>query len=102
MKANKVFGLIIALLTIGFAAQAQTQDKNQTFKDWQPLGTRVVDYTIDHDVVQVNNTETFTAVKVAVKNGVINVRKATVHFKNGDKQDVTLPEVEQIENALAA
>lgn len=87
MKVNKAFGLIVALVAIVFTAQAQ----NETFKDWQPLGTRVVDYTIDHDVVQVNNTETFTAVKVGVKNGTVNVHKATVHFKNGDTQDINLP-----------
>lgn len=90
MKANRIVGFIVGLLVIGFSAKAQSS-MNQTYKDWQPLGTRVVDYTIDHDVIQVNNTETFTAVKVSVKNGTINVHKATVHFKNGDTQDITLP-----------
>ena len=90
MKANRIMGFIVALLVVGFTANAQSA--NQTYKDWQPLGTRVVDYTIDHDVIQVNNTETFTAVKVGVKNGIVKVHKATVHFKNGETQEITLPD----------
>lgn len=60
---------------------------------WDKLGTEAVDYAIDHDVVtiQPGSTETYTALKIKVVNGTVNVHKATVHFANGDTQDVDLP-----------
>jgi hypothetical protein len=58
---------------------------------WDKLGTKVVDYAIDHDVITVSNQETYNSLKVKVNNGTVNVYKVTIHFANGDSQDVTLP-----------
>lgn len=88
---NKFIVGVVALLMI---ATANISFGQNLIKDWQQLGSRVVDYTLDHDVVSLNNSkEAFTALKVTVKNGSLNMHKATVHFANGDKQDINFPEV---------
>lgn len=58
---------------------------------WKLLGTRVVDFSIDYDVIEVNQNAVFTALKIKVKEGKVNVHKSTIHFANGDKQDIDLP-----------
>jgi hypothetical protein len=90
MKKNLMIGVIalfmLSLVNAGFG--------QNLVKDWKMVGTRVVDYTLDHDVVSLNNSqEAFTALKVVVKNGSLNMHKATVHFANGDKQDISFPDV---------
>lgn len=80
--------LAIAFFLVGNAAIAQNK------LTWDKIGTESVDYTIDHDVISLNKSQqTYTALKVKVTNGTLNIHKATVHFANGDKQDVELPEV---------
>ena len=96
MKTNRLFIAVIALLMI---ATANVSFGQNLIKDWEPLGTRVVDYTLDHDVVSLKNSkEAFTALKVKVMGGTVNMHKATVHFANGDKQDIQFPEVVTPEN----
>ena len=88
---NKIMIGVIALFMLSMSSAVFGQN---LIKDWKMLGTRVVDYTLDHDVVSLNNTqEAFTSLKVVVKNGSLNMHKATIHFANGDKQDITFPDV---------
>jgi len=90
----KMRNLIIAAVALFFVSTANFSYGQNLIKDWTQLGTRVVDYTLDHDVVSLNNSkEAFTSLKIAVKNGSLNMHKATVHFANGDKQDIDFPEV---------
>ena len=92
MKTNKLIIAVIALFLVATANFSYAQDN--LLKGWTPLGTRVVDYTLDHDVVSLNNSkEAFTSLKITVKNGSLNMHKATVHFANGDKQDIEFAEV---------
>ncbi|NOT76325.1 MAG: DUF2541 family protein [Cyclobacteriaceae bacterium] len=63
----------------------------QNTMTWDKLGTKVVDFTLDRDVVTASTKEAYTALKVKVNNGTINIHKVTVHFANGDTQDVKLP-----------
>jgi hypothetical protein len=90
MKSKLMIG-VIALLLLSISNLAFSQN---LIKDWKMVGSRVVDYTLDHDVVSLNNSqEAFTSLKVVVKNGTLNMHKATIHFANGDKQDITFPDV---------
>jgi hypothetical protein len=90
---NKIMIGVLALLLLSVSSATFAQDQN-LLKDWKMLGSRVVDYTLDHDVVSLNNSqEAFTSLKVIVKNGSLNMHKATIHFANGDKQDITFPDV---------
>ncbi len=92
MKINKLIIAAVALFLVATANFAQAQDN--LLKGWTSLGSRVVDYTLDHDVVSLNNSkEAFTSLKITVKNGSLNMHKATVHFANGDKQDIEFPDV---------
>lgn len=88
IKAGSLL-LLIAALLVGTTTFLRAQNK----LSWDKLGTEAVDYAIDHDVVtiQQGSTETYTALKIKVVNGTVNVHKATVHFANGDTQDVNLP-----------
>ncbi len=88
IKAGSLL-LLIAALLVGTTTFLRAQNK----LGWDKLGTEAVDYAIDHDVVtiQQGSTETYTALKIKVVNGTVNVHKATVHFANGDTQDVNLP-----------
>jgi hypothetical protein len=86
VKITGVF--LLAFLLAGYSAIAQNK------LTWDKIGTETVDYTIDHDVVSLNKSQqTYTALKIKVLDGTLNVHKATVHFANGDKQDIELPEV---------
>jgi len=66
---------------------------------WDKIGTKTVDYTIDRDVIDLKDTPvSYNALKIKVDRGTINIHKATVHFANGQSQDVVLPEVINKEN----
>ena len=82
------FALLLAVVFSAYSSFAQNK------LTWDKIGTETVDYTIDHDVVSLNKSQqTYTALKIKVINGTLNVHKATVHFVNGEKQDFELPEV---------
>src|SRR6186713_2179736 len=89
---NKLMIGVVALLLMSVSSMSFAQEN--LLKDWKMLGSRVVDYTLDHDVVALNNSQdAFTSLRVIVKNGTLNMHKATIHFANGDKQDITFPDV---------
>ena len=92
MKKMKLILGVVALFLLATASNSFGQDN--LLAGWTNLGSRVVDYSLDHDVVSLNNSkEAFTQLKVTVKGGALNMHKATVHFANGDKQDIEFPEV---------
>jgi hypothetical protein len=98
MKKMKLILGVVALFLLATASSFGQDDKN-LLKGWTALGSRVVDYTLDHDVVSLNNSkEVFTQLRVSVSGGALNMHKATVHFANGDKQDIDFPEVATAEN----
>lgn len=80
--------LAIALLLLA-GAFSPVQAQNSI--TWDNLGTKVVDFTLDRDVVTASSKKTYNALKIKVNNGKVNVHKVTVHFANGDTQDVKLP-----------
>ncbi len=87
MKTRNVVAFMIAFVMIAQFSFAQTASK--ALDSWNLLGTRAVDYTLDRDVITLNpSTTSITGLKFIVKNGTINMHKATVHFANGDTQDI--------------
>lgn len=59
--------------------------------DWINLGSRQVDFKIDHDVIPVTFREGYcTAIKIEVERGALNMHKCIIHFENGGKQEVQL------------
>ena len=85
IKTINFFAFVAAFLISATITMAQNS------LTWDKLGTKVVDYTIDHDVVTASTKETYSALKIKVDNGTVNIHKATVHFANGDTQDIKLP-----------
>ncbi|MBK7652394.1 MAG: hypothetical protein IPJ20_19075 [Flammeovirgaceae bacterium] len=90
MKTSRnIIVWVLAFAAIAFFAvnvQAKLMGK------WTLLGTRVVDYTLDHDNITFENTKNeFSAIRIKVKEGSVHVYKSTVHFANGEKQDIDLP-----------
>lgn len=89
----KISGFVLACVLFTTALLAQ-----QKGDKWVDLGTKSVDRTLDRDVVQLTSGDIYTALRIEVESGVVNVYKTTIHFKNGEAQDVTLPEVLTKEN----
>ena len=88
MKIKNLFAFVIAFIVFAQAQASLAQD-NKTLDGWLLLGARTVDYTLDRDVVSGEDSKTtFTSLKFVVKYGTLNMHKCTVHFKNGDTQDI--------------
>lgn len=58
---------------------------------WEKLGERTVKYNLDRDEIMVTAQEgRFSALKLLVKKGGINMHKMTIHFGDGSVQEVNL------------
>lgn len=58
---------------------------------WDLLGTRVVNFALDHDEIAVTGQEgKFDAIKIKVLRAPLNMHKVVVHFANGGEQQVEL------------
>jgi len=89
MKIKNFYLLTLAAMLISQISMAQTA----SLAGWKLLGTRTVDYTIDRDVINLDESnEAITALKFTVKNGTLNMHKCTVHFADGDTKDIAFSE----------
>lgn len=89
MKTKTVVALLFAFALIAQAQVTLAQKLDKALDGWTLLGTREVDYTLDRDVVSLKDLgHSITGLKFIVKNATINMHKATVHFKNGDTQEI--------------
>ncbi|MDX1940094.1 MAG: DUF2541 family protein [Saprospiraceae bacterium] len=58
---------------------------------WEKLGQRKVNYKVDRDEILVTGYEgSFTALRIHVEKGGINLHRIAVHFRNGDVQDINV------------
>jgi hypothetical protein len=56
---------------------------------WEKLGERKVNFAVDRDEILVTAAEgRFSALKIKVKKGRINLHKMVVHFGDGTEQEV--------------
>jgi hypothetical protein len=89
MKTKTVFTFLVALFMIVQSNTTFAQKASKALDGWTLLGTREIDYLIDRDVISLKESKTnITGLKFIVKNGTLNMHKATVHFTNGDTQDI--------------
>lgn len=59
--------------------------------NWEKLGSRVVNFGLDKDIIPVGAHEgAFTKLKIVVKGGAINMHKMKVHYMNGETQNIAL------------
>ncbi len=100
MKTQKINSILLAaaffaLVQLSFAQEAQKEIAMANTKteskidNWVLLGSHVVNYAIDRDVITLNETtERYKSLKFSVKNGELNLLKCTVHFEDADNKDV--------------
>jgi len=84
-----------AFMLIGFTSMPQHKNHNhsvhQASHNWVNLGTRIVDYKLDRDVIHVGAKEgSFTKLKIEVRGGAINMHKMVVTYMNGTKETIAL------------
>lgn len=81
---------ILGILLTGIALSSFTFISSAN-DPWVQLGTRKVNYGLDHDVIPVTYREGyFEAIKIVVRGGALNMHKCTVYFENGGQQEVEL------------
>ncbi len=81
MKKNLAF-ILFAFIAMISTAQAQ---------EWEKLGSRVVNYGLDRDVIHVGaNDGGFTKLKIEVRGGAVNMHRLVVEYGNGEKDEIEL------------
>jgi len=78
-------GGVLTILLLSTVALSQNK--------WDELATRSVDRTLDRDVILVTSGNIYTALKLTVEEGSVNIYKTTLHYKSGDVENVKFPEV---------
>jgi hypothetical protein len=92
VKLLIALGAVLTMVSIAYSSFAQSTESKPDSKmdNWVMLGSHVVDYTLDRDVVDLEDaTDLYTGLKFKVVNGPINLHKCTIHFAGGETQDVT-------------
>jgi hypothetical protein len=90
----KAFASILCLLVaVNFATALPKTfvipEGNLNPPRWEKLGERKVNFAVDRDEILVTASEgRFTALKILVKKGAINLHKVVVHFGDGSEQEV--------------
>ncbi|MBI5915227.1 MAG: DUF2541 family protein [Bacteroidetes bacterium] len=87
----KTFASILCLLVVANLATAlpKSEIPNPKSNRWEKLGERNVNFAVDRDEIFVTASEgRFTALKIKVRKGAINLHKMVVHFGDGSEQEV--------------
>ena len=87
MNVRKMVSMCVVLSLVTVAAPALAGPRH----DWVLLGERIVTDRADHDVIAVTARRgDFVALKLKVFDRPVDFHAMTVHFANGDTQDVEL------------
>ena len=90
----KTFASILCLfVAVNFAIASQQPNTDHRMPTlpprWEKLGERNVNFAVDRDEIFVTASEgRFTALKIKVRKGAINLHKMVVHFGDGSEQEV--------------
>jgi len=88
MKKSRI---ITALTLSVLAATLFSFVDYNALQEWITLGSRKVNFGLDKDVIEVTYHEgTFTAIKLEVTDGALNMHRCVIHFENGTQQEVEL------------
>ncbi|MFN8336097.1 MAG: hypothetical protein U0U09_13290 [Cyclobacteriaceae bacterium] len=91
MKALRILFVGMTMIAAVMYARAVYAQTSSGPEDWQMLGTHVVDYTLDYDVIPVTYKKgTFTTLKFRVTDGNINMHRCMITYENGDKQEIEI------------
>lgn len=84
---NAVFSRFLLLALAAIFTLNFTTDR----AGWERLGTRKVNYGLDRDEIFVTAKDgIFSALKIKVKRGGINMHKLVVHYGNGETDEIEL------------
>lgn len=78
--------IVCAFAIFLFAASANAQKP----KEWKFIGDKVVNYRLDHDVIQADDTIEYRQIRIRVTEAPINVMELKIYFDNGSVQDVSI------------
>jgi hypothetical protein len=87
----KIFASVLFLFAFLQGTSAAPFESSVFPPKWEKLGERKVNYALDRDEIVVTASEgRFTALKIMVKKGGINLHKMVVHFGDGSTQELEL------------
>lgn len=85
MRIKLFLAAMLALATMSFTTIPDNA------RPWELLGSRLVKYGLDHDAIMVTGAEgLFTAIKIKVKRGPVNMHRLVVHYGNGERDEIDL------------
>ena len=77
---------IVAMFVLAACASAPQADD-----DWELLGERTVNHSVDHDEIAVGKVEgDFERIALRVKGAPVEFHRVTVHFRNGDDEVIEM------------
>lgn len=90
MKTNLFLTFILGIFVL---VSLSSFSSSSTINGWEKLGQRLVNRTIDHDVIMVTKMEgSFSKLKIKVRRSGINMDKMVVHYGNGESQNIEIRE----------
>jgi hypothetical protein len=85
MKIKFFFAALAAMAAMSFT--------HLEYRPWELLGSRMINYALDHDEIMVTRAEgVFSAVQLRIKRSPINMHKMVVHYGNGEVDEIALRE----------
>ena len=89
MKALASILCLLFVANLATANQSPVTSHESLPPRWEKLGERNVNFRADRDEIFVTAAEgRFTALKIKVRKGAINLHKMVVHFGDGSEQEV--------------
>lgn len=92
MKTKITSIFIAGLFILAFTAlEVQTSPLAAQPGKWVKLGSRKVNYTLDHDIIHAGIKEGgFTKLRIVVTGGSLNMHKMVVVYGNGTRDEIPL------------
>jgi hypothetical protein len=85
MTFAKAAGIAAMFVLAACASAPQADD------DWELLGERTVNHSMDHDEIVVGKKEgDFERIALRVKGAAVEFHRVTVHFRNGDDEVIEM------------
>lgn len=90
-KTMLILAMIFAVGQVNASVILPETEKGIHPPKWEKLGQRKVNYKLDRDEIMVTARDgRFSAVKLKVRKGGVNMHKMTIHFGDGTVQNVNL------------
>src|SRR5688500_14799178 len=81
-RQTMIILLMVALFIVGGTTLASAQS------GWKRLGDEVVNFDIDHDMINISDSGRFRELRLRVDDAPIKFRRVVITYRDGTKQDV--------------